>query len=214
MAAILLTLWSSDSLQSFFRQFIFTEPLREIPNDWDHYRVLGVRKFESDEDTLKRGYRKRVLEWHPDRSRADTTGLLQRATEALEVLTDAERRERYDLQLRTEDTRRRHEVARQHPLDWSLQNPLVLSVTSSLSFANAFLLLLALSLLSWTLETAIPLLGRLVLWPITLARTDESVEVEARMRREAALRDAREKQQARYRARVLEEQRRGRRVKR
>ncbi len=66
----------------------------------DYYQVLGVARDASAED-VKKAYRKLALRWHPDRhpegeerQRAEET--FKRVSEAYEVLSDPEKRARYD----------------------------------------------------------------------------------------------------------------------
>ncbi len=63
----------------------------------DYYAVLGVEKG-ADEETIKKAYRKLAMEHHPDRNPGDASAeeKFKEATEAYEILKDAERRGRYD----------------------------------------------------------------------------------------------------------------------
>src|SRR5207249_1142371 len=59
----------------------------------DYYEVLGVPKSASEEE-IKKAYRKLALQHHPDRNPGDKSAELKfkEATEAYEVLRDAEKR--------------------------------------------------------------------------------------------------------------------------
>jgi DnaJ-class molecular chaperone len=65
----------------------------------DYYAVLGVARDASGED-IKKAYRKLALRWHPDRhaedKRAEAEAKFKRIAEAYEVLSDADKRSRYD----------------------------------------------------------------------------------------------------------------------
>ncbi|MBM4381106.1 MAG: DnaJ domain-containing protein, partial [Deltaproteobacteria bacterium] len=63
----------------------------------DYYEVLGVSRHV-DAQALKSAYRKVALQYHPDRNPGDKEAeeKFKEATEAYEVLSDAEKRQRYD----------------------------------------------------------------------------------------------------------------------
>ena len=63
----------------------------------DYYKVLGVEK-KDDKDTIKKAYRKLAKKYHPDNNpnnkRAEER--FKEINEAYEVLSDDEKRKRYD----------------------------------------------------------------------------------------------------------------------
>jgi curved DNA-binding protein len=62
----------------------------------DYYEVLGVPR-DADPDTLRRAYRKLARKYHPDlNSDGDAEERFKELGEAYEVLSDADKRERYD----------------------------------------------------------------------------------------------------------------------
>ncbi|MBK7872526.1 MAG: DnaJ domain-containing protein [Saprospiraceae bacterium] len=63
----------------------------------DYYEVLGVSK-SADQDTIKKAYRKLALQYHPDKNpgNKDAEEKFKEAAEAYEVLSDADKRARYD----------------------------------------------------------------------------------------------------------------------
>jgi len=63
----------------------------------DYYEVLGISR-DANADEIKKAYRRAALKYHPDRNRDDPTAeaKFKEAAEAYEVLSDAEKRARYD----------------------------------------------------------------------------------------------------------------------
>ena len=62
----------------------------------DYYELLGVER-NADERTIKTAYRKKALEYHPDRnSSPQAEDLFKQCAEAYEVLSDRDKRARYD----------------------------------------------------------------------------------------------------------------------
>lgn len=66
-------------------------------NKRDYYEVLGVEKNASA-DEIKRAYRKKAMQFHPDRNPDDPSAeeKFKEAGEAYEVLSNEEKRARYD----------------------------------------------------------------------------------------------------------------------
>ena len=62
----------------------------------DYYQVLGISSSASDEE-VKKAFRKLALEYHPDRNKDDSaTERFKEINEAYQVLSDPQRRSRYD----------------------------------------------------------------------------------------------------------------------
>ena len=63
----------------------------------DYYEVLGVER-NADADGLKKAFRKLAMQHHPDRNPGDKSAedKFKEASEAYEVLSDADRRAKYD----------------------------------------------------------------------------------------------------------------------
>ena len=63
----------------------------------DYYEVLGLERNASP-DVVKKSYRKLALKFHPDRNQGDAGAedRFKEAAEAYEVLSDPEKRQRYD----------------------------------------------------------------------------------------------------------------------
>jgi len=63
----------------------------------DYYEILGVSKSASAAE-IKKAYRKKAIEFHPDKNPGDTKAeeSFKKAAEAYEVLGDADKRAKYD----------------------------------------------------------------------------------------------------------------------
>jgi len=63
----------------------------------DYYEILEVSKSASAED-IKKAYRKKAIQYHPDKNPGDKKSeeMFKEAAEAYEVLSDAQKKQRYD----------------------------------------------------------------------------------------------------------------------
>lgn len=63
----------------------------------DYYKILGVEK-SATQDEIKKAYRKLAMKYHPDRNAGDKSAeeKFKEITEANEVLSDPEKRKKYD----------------------------------------------------------------------------------------------------------------------
>jgi molecular chaperone DnaJ len=68
-----------------------------MPAQRDYYEILSVTKT-ADGEEIKRAYRRLAMKYHPDRNPGDAEAEVKfkEAAEAYEVLSDPERRKRYD----------------------------------------------------------------------------------------------------------------------
>lgn len=65
----------------------------------DYYQILRIRR-QAGEEEIKRAYRRLAILFHPDKNRsAEASALFQEINEAHEVLSDSDKRSRYDLVL-------------------------------------------------------------------------------------------------------------------
>lgn len=68
-----------------------------MASERDYYDVLGVSRT-AEQSEIKKAYRKLALKYHPDRNPGDEDAItrFKEASEAFEILSDAEKRARYD----------------------------------------------------------------------------------------------------------------------
>jgi len=66
-----------------------------VPDDDDHYAVLGIDPH-ADEAEVRRAFHRLATKWHPDRGGADITFIFQRIAAAYAVLSDPVARAAYD----------------------------------------------------------------------------------------------------------------------
>jgi molecular chaperone DnaJ len=68
-----------------------------MSNKRDYYEILGIEK-NADDKQIKKAYRKMAIKFHPDKNPDDSTAeeKFKEAAEAYEVLSDGNKRARYD----------------------------------------------------------------------------------------------------------------------
>ena len=68
-----------------------------MSNKRDYYDILGLQKG-ANKDEIKKAYRKVAMKYHPDRNPGDAEAeaKFKEASEAAEVLTNEQKRQRYD----------------------------------------------------------------------------------------------------------------------
>src|SRR5215217_6918584 len=68
-----------------------------MANKRDYYEILGVGRTAAP-DEIKKAYRKTAMQFHPDRNPGDKAAeeKFKEAAEAYEVLSDTDKRKRYD----------------------------------------------------------------------------------------------------------------------
>ena len=73
------------------------ESKNKIMNKKDYYDVLGIDKSSTQEE-IKKAYRKLAIKYHPDKNPNNKTAedRFKEAAEAYEVLSNTEKRSRYD----------------------------------------------------------------------------------------------------------------------
>jgi DnaJ homolog subfamily C member 7 len=86
----------------------------------DLYGILGVAQ-DADDDAIRKAYRKAALKCHPDKQankseeeKAAAEALFKSTSEAYEILSDSEKRSRYDQGVEVEDLENPHASAHGH----------------------------------------------------------------------------------------------------
>lgn len=72
-------------------------PSQKKESFMDYYKILGVPR-DADEEQIKRAYRKKAKQYHPDLNpgNAEAEAKFKNVVEAYEVLGNAEKRRQYD----------------------------------------------------------------------------------------------------------------------
>lgn len=68
----------------------------------NHYETLGVSR-DADHREIRKAFRRKAKEYHPDSNTGGSTDAFRRAQEAYETLRDASTRKRYDRELEQRD---------------------------------------------------------------------------------------------------------------
>lgn len=100
MTGVTALCWSNVRLFLFLKESSRSEqelPCLSIkPMGKDFYKVLGV-SADSNEDEIKKAYRKMALKFHPDKnSDADAEDKFKEIAEAYEILADPKKKSIYD----------------------------------------------------------------------------------------------------------------------
>jgi molecular chaperone DnaJ len=66
----------------------------------EYYEVLGIKKGATEAE-IKKAYRKKAMEYHPDKNQGDKASedKFKEVNEAYEVLSDPQKKDRYDRRL-------------------------------------------------------------------------------------------------------------------
>lgn len=97
------------------------EAVKQIKKCKDYYEILGVSK-EAVENDLKKQYRKLALQFHPDKNKAPGAGEAFKAIgNAFMVLSDPEKRRRYDL-CGPEEEQRARSAARRNSYNYEYEH--------------------------------------------------------------------------------------------
>jgi molecular chaperone DnaJ len=89
--------WTVNGRKQFTVHCVLKEARASMATKRDYYEVLGVSRGAGQEE-LKRAYRNLAMRYHPDRNTGDEQAALhfKEAAEAYDVLSNPEKRERYD----------------------------------------------------------------------------------------------------------------------
>lgn len=83
-------------LGTFSVLYFVLEAILVTAGSSDYYEILGVKKTASDRE-IKKAFRKLAIKYHPDKNKdKDAEKKFQEIAQAYEVLSDTEKREKYD----------------------------------------------------------------------------------------------------------------------